>query len=126
MTVADSGIDRVRQLAEEQTETAYHRTWLAEERTFSAWIRTGLASLATGMAIAKLMAGAGPDWLIRSWAALFVVVGGFMFVLATWAYRGSMRRLRESAVGGIPTWVIATLTLALLTCALTGLVLIFL
>lgn len=117
--------DVQQQLAEERTETAHRRTLLAEERTYSAWVRTGLASLATGFAIAKLMADSGPTWMIRSLGILFIAAGGVMFALAFWAYRRALRQMQEQVRGGIPIWLIATLTLAMLVGTAMGLAFIF-
>ena len=56
--------------SETRAESAFHRTLLAEQRTYSAWVRTGLASCATGFGIARLMAEADPEWLVRCLAML--------------------------------------------------------
>jgi putative membrane protein len=117
--------DIQQQLAEERTETAHRRTFLADERTYSAWVRTGLASLATGFAIAKLMVDSGPAWMIRVLGILFVATGGVMFVMAFWTYRRAMTQRKQSIDAGIPTWIIATLTLALLVGTATGLAFVF-
>lgn len=118
---ADSGLrDR---LAEQRTETAFHRTLLAEQRTYSAWIRTGLAAVATGFAIAKFMTGIEPDWLVEVLAAVFVTVGAVMFALAFWGYRHALARLDAIPAGGIPLWIFGLLSLLLLTASIAGLVL---
>jgi putative membrane protein len=113
------------QLAEERTETAHRRTVLADERTYSAWVRTGLACLATGFAIAKLMADSGPTWMIRLLGILFISVGGVMFVMAFWAYRRALTEMKQIAHVGLPIWIVSMITLALLVCSLMGLVFIF-
>ncbi|MCA9133130.1 MAG: DUF202 domain-containing protein [Planctomycetales bacterium] len=112
------------QLAESRTDLAQQRTLLAEERTYSAWVRTGLAAMATGFAIAKLMLGAGPEWLVRTLGAIFILVAGAMFLFSFWTYRQATRRMPLEISGGMPLWVIASLTLALLlaTCISLGLV----
>jgi putative membrane protein len=113
--------DPKQELAEERTETAHKRTLLAEERTYSAWVRTGMAATATGFAIIKLMSEAGPTWLIRLLGSLFMVVGGVMFVLGFWAYRGALRQLAEDPAPAIPVWVIGALSTALVLGTAAGL-----
>jgi putative membrane protein len=117
--------DHQDELARERTEAAYQRTWLAEERTFSAWLRTGLASLATGLVIAKLMAEAGPNWLMRTLGALFIFTGGAIFCVALVAYRAALRRLRKPPAFGIPMEAIGGISLALLLGAALALGLVF-
>jgi putative membrane protein len=124
--MSDRTPDRQLELAQERTDAAHQRTQLAEERTFSAWIRTGLASLATGLAIAKLMTESGPGWLIGTLGTLFIVVGGVLFGLAFEAYYRTVRRRGASPTTGVPIWVLAIITLALLVGAAVGLALVFL
>lgn len=121
INVEENKKDIQQQLAKERTETAHRRTLLAEERTYSAWIRTGLASLATGFAIAKLMADSGPTWMIRSLGILFITAGGVMFALAFWAYRGALQQMQRPNQGGIPIWIVGILTFTMLVGAATGL-----
>lgn len=120
----DGSADRRDALAERRTESAFHRTLLAEQRTYSAWVRTGLASSATGFAIAKLMTEAQPAWLVRCLAILFIVAGASMFGLAFWAYRDALSDLGEAPAGGVPLWVLAILSLALLIASSMGLYLV--
>jgi putative membrane protein len=111
--------------SETRAESASHRTLLAEQRTYSAWVRTALASTATGFGIARLMAESGPAWLIRSLAALFVLAGASMFLLAFWAYRDAVSKVNEIPASGVPLWILAILTLILFIAAIIGLYLIF-
>lgn len=92
--------DSKQELAEERTEAAHVRSLLAKERTFSAWLRTGLAMLATGFAAAKLLTDVNPRWLVPVLSALFVVVGGAIFVIgygATASRSASWRRRKACA-----------------------------
>lgn len=113
--------DRQLQFAEERTRAAYQRTILAEERTYSAWIRSGLASAAAGFAIVELLSGSDPAWLVQALGVLFVLAGGFMFVLGFWGYQSALRKLEQRPAGGIPVWVLGVLSLALLAGTLAGL-----
>ncbi len=120
----DSPPDHSDSLAVMQMESAIHRTLLAEQRTYSAWVRTGLTSSATGFAIAKLMTETEPAWLVRCLAILFLSTGACMFLLAFWAYRNALSKLSVGTAGGIPSWILAMMSLALLIAAVMGLYLI--
>ena len=126
MSTTDSSVDVKQRLAEERTQTARQRTLLAEERTYSAWLRTGLASLATGFAIAKLVTDVDPSWLPQVLGALFIVVGGAMFVLAHWLHDRALRKLDVRDVAGLPTWAVAVITFVLLVGAAISLSVVFL
>jgi len=111
-------------LAEERTEWAHERTLLAKERTFSAWLRTGLATVATGFGATRLLRTMEPRWIVLVLGAVLIVSGGVIFALAFWRYRLKMDQLEASGVRGVPTWIIGSLTLALLICTGLGLALI--
>ena len=107
-------------------DSATDRTLMAEERTFSAWVRTGLTSVATGLAIVKVLPEAGPIWLIRALGVLFVVIGGLAFVLGYWGYRCGAAHWSEGAKNrAIPRWLIAVLSMALLAGSALALALVF-
>jgi len=113
-------------LSIERTELAVIRTRLAKERTFNAWLRTGLALMGAGVAIAKLMSGFQPQWVLRSLAVLFVVIGGLIIGLGLRTYFRVIQRVEKVRVGGHPFWYILTLALLLVLAAIIGLILVLL
>lgn len=108
-------------LARERTDWAYERTVFARERTYSAWIRTGLTLVAAGLAVTRLLRTLEPRWLVYTLAGLLVGLGGAIFALSFWRYRQPLEDEDSQGRTGIPTWLIAVLTLGLL--AGTGLAL---
>ena len=113
-------------LSRERTELAVIRTRLAKERTFNAWLRTGLALMGAGVAIAKLMSGFQPQWILRTLAVLFVIIGGLIIGLGLRTYFRVIQRVEKIRVGGHPFWYILTLALLLVLAAIVGLVLVLL
>ena len=62
---------------------AVRRTRLANERTYLAWLRTGIASLATALAVGRLLPALtdGHDWpyaaIGAGWAIVGIVIVGY-------------------------------------------------
>ncbi len=116
------GIDQERR-ASDRTKLAVQRNLLAVERTFSAWIRTGLAAVAAGLAIGKLFVFPQLPFISHAVGAIFVTVGGCIFMVALWRYYHNRRKLRWKGVKLIPIWVMAILAIALLAAAILAFVL---
>lgn len=106
-------------------DSATDRTLMAEERTYSAWVRTGLTSLATGLAIDKLIPDAQPPWLVPLLGLVLVVVGGFTFTFAFIGYRNGCRHWQHAMPRAIPLWVIGLVSLLLILSAGLAVALIF-
>ena len=108
-------------LAEERTDWAYERTVFARERTYSAWVRTGLTLVAAGLGVARLLRALEPRWMVYTLGGLLAGMGGAIFALSFWRYRQPLEDEDSHGRSGIPTWLIAVLTLGLLVS--TGLAL---
>ena len=67
-------------LAEERTDLAEDRTILANERTFAGWVRTGMAAVGIGVGFHALFRLLEPDWVPKSIATAFILIGIFTFV----------------------------------------------
>ena len=67
---------------------AVRRTRLANERTYLAWLRTGIASLATALAVGRLLPALtdGHDWpyavIGGGWAVVGIMIVGYGLVRA--------------------------------------------
>ena len=67
---------------------AVRRTRLANERTYLAWLRTGIASLATALAVGRLLPALtdGHDWpyaiIGAGWAVVGVLIVGYGLIRA--------------------------------------------
>ena len=65
---------------------AVRRTRLANERTYLAWLRTGIASLATALAVGRLLPAltGGRDWpyaaIGAGWAIVGIIIVGYGLV----------------------------------------------
>jgi putative membrane protein len=70
------------------------RYTLANERTFLAWVRTALAMLAGGVALHALQLPE-TDWVRGALAALLVVLGGLLTVLALVRWARVERAMRR-------------------------------
>ncbi|MHC2067552.1 YidH family protein [Bremerella sp. T1] len=86
--------------------TGVDRALMAEERTCSAWIRTGLASMATGLAIAKIMPNAEPRWAVACLGMTMVFVALLSFAVGFAGYARGTRHCRDSARSSLPWWVL--------------------
>jgi putative membrane protein len=106
------------QLAEERTDWAQERTLLAKQRTFAAWLRTGLASAGGGFAAAEFLGELQPRWVVLTASSLLVAAGAVIFVIGFVGYRDTFRKLREEGAHGVPPWIVAGVTLAMLLGAL--------
>ncbi|MEW4561480.1 DUF202 domain-containing protein [Bremerella sp. JC770] len=82
------------------------RALMAEERTCSAWIRTGLASMATGLAIAKVMPNAEPRWAVAVLGMTMVLVAMLSFGVGFAGYARGTRHCRDSTRSSLPWWVL--------------------
>jgi putative membrane protein len=85
------------ELARERTAEAKRRTHLANERTYAAWTRTALTLVGVGVAIAGYfhMVGSGRAEVFVALGLAFVVGGGLMAILATYAYRRTYRDIEK-------------------------------
>jgi putative membrane protein len=110
--------DQKQELAEERTDWAKERTLLAKQRTFAAWLRTGLASAGGGFAAAEFLGEFQPRWMVLTASSLLVIAGAVIFVIGFLGYRDTFRKLHEEGVPGIPPWVVAGVTFAMLLGAL--------
>lgn len=106
-------------------DSADDRTLMAEERTFSAWVRTGLTSLATGLAIVKLMPETQPAWIVPALGSVLVIVGGLAFAFAFLGYRNGCRNWQRAMPRAVPLWVFGVVSLLLIIGSLLSLALIF-
>jgi len=113
------------ELAERRTEWADERTRMAGERTFAAWIRTGLALVAGGLASARLLSSVEPQWLVRAMGAIFVLMGGSIFVLGFRTYWEVAKDLTEEEIETTSAWFLGVLTLMLIVVAVLALILVF-
>lgn len=106
--------DKRNRLAEERTDAAWRRNQAANERTLSAWWRTGLALVVVGFAATRLLDETGPTWLLTLVGVVFVILGGFTFILGYWSYHKSFER----GTSGLSRWLMLGLTAVLV--ALSG------
>ncbi|MFI4876024.1 MAG: YidH family protein [Blastopirellula sp. JB062] len=87
--------------------SGFDRALMAEERTCSAWIRTGLASMATGLAIAKIMPHAEPRWAVAALGMTLVLVAVLSYAIAFAGYARGAKSCQPSARNSLPWWVLA-------------------
>ncbi|WP_417740105.1 DUF202 domain-containing protein [Rosistilla oblonga] len=95
------------QNANAQPDTGLDRTLMAEERTCSAWVRTGLASMATGLAIAKVMPNAEPRWAVTTLGMILVFVAVLSFAIGFVGYARGIKYCQPAARNAMPFWVLA-------------------
>lgn len=89
------------ELAEDRTDLAEDRTVLANERTFAGWMRTGLAAVALGVGFNALFRAMEPNWIPKSIATVFLVVGIIIFVAAERRACAVMNRLKTHEVKSV-------------------------
>jgi putative membrane protein len=86
----------------------------ARERTYSAWVRTGLTLVAAGLGVTQLLRALEPRWMVYSLGALLAGMGGAIFALSFWRYWQPLEDEERHGRAGVPTWLVAVLTLVLL------------
>lgn len=80
------------EMAEERTSFAEDRTLLANERTYAGWAKTSFAAIGLGLGFQALFRREGPEWIPKSVATLFILLG----ILIIWlAERRAVRVLNE-------------------------------
>jgi putative membrane protein len=97
-----------------RTDLAEDRTLLANERTYAGWLRTGLAAVGIGVGFHALFQRMEPEWIPKSIATLFLLMGVAVVVAAEWRARRVLDRLSAHQV--TPP---RTLNLTLITIATT-------
>ena len=98
-------------------ELARDRTALASERTYAAWVRTGLAGLAGGLGIAKFIDDAVPPMMVRTIAALLIMLAIVSFILAAWRYMSLCLKLKTLDIALIPHQVVVVISAFLVACS---------
>ncbi|MFC0677820.1 YidH family protein [Lysobacter korlensis] len=106
------------ELASDRTDLAEDRTLLANERTYASWMRTGMASIAVALGFRALLRDFQPEWLAKSVATAFVLIGA---AVIWFAYRRASRiaqRLQSHEVTSLPISRMSWLSLSLVAAAL--------
>lgn len=88
-------------LAEDRTDWAEDRTVLANERTYAGWMRTGLASMGLGLGFNAVFKKVEPEYLAKSIAVVFVIIGILIFMAAYRNARRIVKRMDTHAVDPI-------------------------
>jgi uncharacterized membrane protein YidH (DUF202 family) len=96
------------------------RTYLAQERTLLAWWRTGLASVATALAIGRLLPAVAsvPKTPFMWLGAGFGLLALAQIAFGTWRHWAVSRALREGRYDELP--LAAVVAMAAYTAALIG------
>lgn len=94
----DSDNPSRQELSEKRTDFAEDRTVLANERSFAGWFRTGLGSVAIGLGFQALFVRMEPEWVPRSIATAFLLIGIFIFISAERRACGVLDRLNVHKV----------------------------
>lgn len=68
--------------SKERTDLSEDRTILSNERLFASWFRTGFASVGLGLGFQALFLRMQPEWVPRTIATAFLLLGIFLFVTA--------------------------------------------
>lgn len=89
------------ELASDRTDLAEDRTVLANERTFAGWMRTGLAAVGLGVGFSALFRAMEPNWIPKTIATVFLVVGMIVFVAAERRACAVMKRLSTHEVKSV-------------------------
>lgn len=74
---------------ERRDHLAIERTQLANERTFLAYVRTAVSIGALGIVALHFLSDASS----RMVGILAIVVGGFIFLVGVWRFRGGRSRI---------------------------------
>lgn len=84
----------IREMSEERTKLAVHRTTLANARTFNAWVRTGLSSVLAGLAIVNFIGNReSTNVYVVLIGMIFVATGIMVYFIAYINYRNNMKEL---------------------------------
>jgi putative membrane protein len=113
--------DETKELAQSRTNLAEDRTILANERTFAGWMRTGLATVGIGLGFNALFAKIEPPWVPKATATAFLLIGIFIFIVASRRARAVLDRFHPHQIQTfksvnirLMTYVIVAATLALI------------
>ena len=105
----------------ERTALAEDRTLLANERTFAGWMRTSLASVAIGIGFNALFQTMEPEWVPKSIATIFLLIGIFVILSAERRACAVVERLKPHEIKTFRminlrfvSWSISLATLALI------------
>ena len=96
---------------------AVDQTVLANERTWLSWLRTGLALLAGGLAVARFMRTALPDWTALLVSTLLIMLSIAAFLLAPWRYSSIHLRMAQLDIDAMPERMVYAISGFLALCA---------
>ena len=89
-------------MARDRTDWAEDRNVLVNERIFAGRMRTGMISVGMGLTVLAVLGSTAPEWLSKTVASVFILLGIAIFYGSWSACCQSLERLSEHTVEAVP------------------------